>query len=272
MFGTYWRHMGWGEPAALNHVVHYVYAQHGAGADPGDVYYIRSTDSGVTFSAPLKLNTDATTTAQWQPNLSVNANGSLFVMWYDGREGTGCTPGVNTPCYGMWGRKSTDNGVSWQADMAYSDVISPLPGQPDPNVTVCYAGDYDYGSAIATKHVSSWVDGRVLIGGNSQQDAFFDREPPSASATPTPTPTPGPITLSAAKRKVNGINTVRLTWSGATSTNVDVYRNAVVIVTTANDGSYIDSTGDTGRARYVYKVCEGGTQTCSNEVTVTFRH
>src|SRR6266568_2306007 len=137
MFGTYWRHMGWGEPAALNHVVHYVYAQHGAGADPGDVYYIRSTDSGVTFSAPLKLNTDATTTAQWQPNLSVNSNGSLFAMWYDGREGTSCTPGVNTPCYRMWGRKSTDNGVSWQADMAYSDVISPLPGQPDPNVSVC---------------------------------------------------------------------------------------------------------------------------------------
>ena len=82
----------------------------------------------------------------------------------------------------------------------------------------------------------------------------------------------GPITLSARGGKVNGINTVRLTWSGATSTNVDVYRNAVVIVTTANDGSYIDSTGDTGRARYVYKVCEGGTQTCSNEVTVTFQH
>src|SRR5207245_5916001 len=47
MFSGYWRHMGWGEPAAINHVVHYVYAQHGAGADPGDIYYIRSTDSGV---------------------------------------------------------------------------------------------------------------------------------------------------------------------------------------------------------------------------------
>src|SRR5438477_4474688 len=176
MFGTYWRHMGWGEPAALNHVVHYVYAQHGAGADAGDVYYIRSTDSGVTFSAPLKLNTDATTTAQWQPNLSVNANGSLFAMWYDGREGTGCTPGVNTPCYRMWGRKSTDNGVSWQADMAYSDVISPLPGQPDPNVSVCDAGDYDYGSATAAKHVTSWLDGRNPINGASQQDAYFDQE------------------------------------------------------------------------------------------------
>ena len=90
-------------------------------------------------------------------------------------------------------------------------------------------------------------------------------------ATPTPTPTPGPITLSAAGRKVGGINTVRLTWSGATSANIDVYRDNVVIVTTANDGSYTDSTGDTGRARYTYKVCEAGTQTCSNNVRVTFQ-
>ncbi len=81
----------------------------------------------------------------------------------------------------------------------------------------------------------------------------------------------GPITLSARGRKVNGINTVRLTWSGATSTNVDVYRNGMVIVTTANDGLYIDSTGDTGRARYTYKVCEAGTQACSNNARVTFR-
>src|SRR5215471_16014772 len=69
--GGYWRHEGWGEPAALNGVVHYVYAQHGAGSDPGDVYYIRSTDGGQTFSAALKLNTDATTRPQWEPNLSV---------------------------------------------------------------------------------------------------------------------------------------------------------------------------------------------------------
>ena len=80
-----------------------------------------------------------------------------------------------------------------------------------------------------------------------------------------------PITLSAAKRKVGGINTVRLTWSGATSTNIDVYRNGVVVATVANTGTYTDSTGDTGRARYTYKVCAAGTLTCSNDVTVTFR-
>src|SRR5437870_4445888 len=93
----------------------------------------------------------------------------------------------------------------------------------------------------------------------------------SATPTPTPTPTPQPITLSASGRKVGGINTVRLTWSGATSANIDVNRDGVVIATVTNTGTYTDSTGDTGRARYTYKVCAAGTSTCSNEVTVRFR-
>jgi len=87
----------------------------------------------------------------------------------------------------------------------------------------------------------------------------------------TPTPTPGPITLSARGKKVGGINTSRLTWSGANSANIDVNRAGVVIATTPNDGSYTDSTGTTGQASFTYKVCEAGTQTCSNEVTVRFR-
>jgi hypothetical protein len=264
MFGTYWRHMGWGEPAAYNHLVHYVYAQHGAGADPGDIYYIRSTDSGATFSSPLRLNTDATTTAQWQPNLSVNSNGSLFAMWYDGREGTGCTPGVNTPCYRMWGRKSTDNGVTWQADMAYSDVVSPLPGQPDPNVADCYAGDYDYGSAITSKHVSSWVDGRVLIGGTSQQDAFTDREiagpsptaspAPTATATasPTPTPTPTPTPCVVGYMITQIVDTIVPGTTDTGNHGDDVITNVVLPFTfTLYDTAYTSvNVSDNGNAQF----------------------
>src|SRR6266566_2047567 len=175
--GGYWRHEGWGEPAAFNNVVHLVYAQHGAGSDPGDVYYIRSTDGGVTFSAPLKMNIDATTRPQWQANLSVSPAGTLLATWYDARESASCTrgsPGV--PCYRMWSRKSNDNGVSWLPDDTLSDVVTPLPAQPDPGIQATYAGDYDYGSALLTKHLTSWTDGRVTISGQSQQDAFTDRE------------------------------------------------------------------------------------------------
>ena len=182
----YWRHEGWGEPAAINNFVHLVYAQQGTGGDAADVYYIRSTDSGSTFSAPLKLNTDATTRPQWQPNLSVSPTGSLLATWYDGREFANCTYGnPAVSCYRMWSRKSNDNGASWLADDALSDVPSPLPAQPDPGIQSMYAGDYDYGSAVLTKHVTSWTDGRVSISGQSQQDAFTDRELAGLSVTTT---------------------------------------------------------------------------------------
>src|SRR5438132_9980536 len=175
--GGFWRHEGWGEPAAFNNVVHLVYAQHGAGSDPSDVFYIRSTDGGVTFSAPLLLNTDGGTRPQWQPNLSVSPAGTLLATWYDARESASCTKGdPNTPYYRMCSRTSNDNGANWLPDDTFSDVVSPLPGQPDPGIVAGYAGDYDYGSALLTKHVTSWTDGRVAIGGSSQQDAFTDRE------------------------------------------------------------------------------------------------
>jgi hypothetical protein len=92
----------------------------------------------------------------------------------------------------------------------------------------------------------------------------------SASPTPTPTATPGPIQLRAQTKRIHGINTVRLKWRRATSANVDVYRDSMLIATTANDGQYDDSTGDTGQAQYMYRVCEAGTQDCSNTVTVNF--
>ena len=62
----------------------------------------------------------------------------------------------------------------------------------------------------------------------------------TATATPTATPTPGQITLTARGYKVHGRQTVDLSWSGATSSNVDVYRNGMRIVTTLNDRFYTD--------------------------------
>jgi len=63
---------------------------------------------------------------------------------------------------------------------------------------------------------------------------------------------------------------VDLSWIGATGSNVDIYRNGVVVATTGNDGFYTDSPGGRGHATYTYKVCQAGTQTCSNQVTVKF--
>jgi hypothetical protein len=82
---------------------------------------------------------------------------------------------------------------------------------------------------------------------------------------------PGEIILSASGYWVRGFQTVDLSWTGATSANVDIYRDGVVRATVPNSGSYTDSTGNRrGNVRYTYKVCEAGASNCSNEVTVRF--
>jgi len=94
---------------------------------------------------------------------------------------------------------------------------------------------------------------------------------PTPTATPTPTPTPGGITLTASGRRVQGRHTVDLSWSGSNAASVDIYRDGVVIATVPNNGAYKDFIGVRGgNVRYTYKVCDAGTQNCSNEVTVRF--
>jgi len=78
------------------------------------------------------------------------------------------------------------------------------------------------------------------------------------------------IAVRARGYKVQGLQTVDLSWAGATSSSIDVYRNGVLIVTVPNNGLYTDHPNGRGHATYIYKVCEAGTGNCSNQVTVNF--
>jgi PKD repeat protein len=79
------------------------------------------------------------------------------------------------------------------------------------------------------------------------------------------------ITLSATGYKVKGRHHADLEWSGATSSNVDIYRDGEKIITTENDGLYTDNTGNVGSGSYTYRIFyDDGTETWSNEATVTF--
>jgi hypothetical protein len=64
-----------------------------------------------------------------------------------------------------------------------------------------------------------------------------------------------------------GTRSINISWTGAVGTNVDIYRDGVLLVTTANDGSHTDSAS-TG-ATYTYRVCEQGTNICSNNASIT---
>lgn len=91
----------------------------------------------------------------------------------------------------------------------------------------------------------------------------------SQSQTVTVTAPSSAISLSVAGRKSKGHAYADLSWSGATGTSVDVYRNGAKLVTTANDGAHTDSLGKVA-GTFKYRVCEAGTTTCSNEASVTF--
>jgi hypothetical protein len=158
------RHMGWGQPSGgPNNVVHYVYAAHGAGADEGDIFYVRSTDLGATWSAPFKLNTDATLRAQWMPSINTTTGGAVFVKWYDRRD-------TANNDYWIYGRASLDNGVSWQTDQTVSDAVIPMPIVQLGN---CYDGDYDFWQGDGNLVGGGWTDSRG-VGSGGTQDVFHD--------------------------------------------------------------------------------------------------
>lgn len=78
------------------------------------------------------------------------------------------------------------------------------------------------------------------------------------------------ITLRVSAYKIKNAKYADLTWSGATSTNVDLYRGGSKIVTTANDGTYSDSVLDKSVKSASYQVCEAGKTICSNVVTASW--
>ena len=78
------------------------------------------------------------------------------------------------------------------------------------------------------------------------------------------------ISASGSGYKVKGVQTVDLSWSGASGAQVDIYRNTTLIQT-ANDGAYTDNIGAKGGGTYTYKVCEKGSNSaCSSEFNIVF--
>jgi len=80
------------------------YADQGSGGDKADVFFVRSTDGGVTWTSPVVMST-TTANDQWMPVLAVKPDGTkLFVAWYDRRND------VNNSLIDMYGRWGTIDG------------------------------------------------------------------------------------------------------------------------------------------------------------------
>jgi hypothetical protein len=79
---------------------------------------------------------------------------------------------------------------------------------------------------------------------------------------------PAGIELTANGFKNRGRWATNLSWSGNTG-SVDIYRDGAY-VRRVSGSSFTDQTSNRGGGSLTYQVCEAGTSTCSNEVTVNF--
>ncbi len=70
-----------------------------------------------------------------------------------------------------------DNGATLGANIQISDQLIPQPTQNDSGVQPCYAGDYDYSTALGNTAYVTWTDGRVAVGGVQVQNVEFSAVP-----------------------------------------------------------------------------------------------
>lgn len=97
---------------------------------------------------------------------------------------------------------------------------------------------------------------------------FFTPAPePEPEPDPEPDPEPPTIALTAKITKSKGNKSAALTWTGASAPKIDVWRGASLRATTENDGAHTDPIGK-GGGTATYKVCEAGSDICSNAVTL----
>ncbi|UJP63781.1 S8 family peptidase [Mongoliitalea daihaiensis] len=135
---------------------------------------------------------------------------------------------------------------------------------------------YNFLTETSTKNVvtnSSSVNNHMLysLGSGSTTP---DPEPEPENPTPDPEPEPEEpadgIQLSGSGTKVQGRWRASLSWSGAASAQVDIFRNGTKIATVSNSGSYTDQTNFRGGGSLTYTVCEAGSNNCSSAVTINF--
>jgi subtilisin family serine protease len=86
---------------------------------------------------------------------------------------------------------------------------------------------------------------------------------------PSPPP-PSGFTLDGTGTKVQGRWRADLSWTGSSANQIDVFRDGSRIATVSNSGSYTDQTNNRGGGSLTYRVCEAGTSTCSNNITLNF--
>ena len=154
----------------------------------------------------------------------------------------------------LWRRAGGATEFTKRATSANDGTVSDTPG----------AGPWDYRVCVAGTATCSNIAGAITMAGAAT--------PASTTTTTTTTTTAPPPSTIALTLSLSSPTVVRLQWSGATSSSIDVLRRAsgtgtfTKVASSSNDGNAADTPG---AGTWDYKVCHAGTSTCSNTATIT---
>lgn len=136
------------------------------GASTGsDVMFVRSTNSGLTYGAPRRINDDAVNHSKWHwfGTLSVAPHGRIDAVWLDTR---GAANNTDSQLFYSY---SLDAGNTWSPNVEVSEPFNPYLGFPHQNKI----GDY-------LTIVSDLAGGNVAYSAtfNGEEDIYYVRVAP----------------------------------------------------------------------------------------------
>ena len=103
-------------------------------SDTADVMFAKSTDGGITWSSPIRINDDTSATnMQWFGTMSVAPNGRIDAVWLDTRNAP-----AGSDSSALYYSYSIDQGNTWSANEKLSNTFDPHIGYPNQNKM----GDY----------------------------------------------------------------------------------------------------------------------------------
>ncbi len=135
-----------------------------------DVMFARSTNGGITFSAPRRINDDAVNHAKWHwfGTLSVAPNGRIDVVWYDTRNSP------NNVTSQLFYSFSIDGGNTWSPNVAVSNLFNPFIGYPNQSKIGDYITVVSDGDSANVAYAATF---------NGEEDIYYVRIRPALPPT-----------------------------------------------------------------------------------------
>jgi len=141
--------------------------------DEGDIYFIKSTDGGMTWSTQntIRVNDDSGTQDQIAPWLIVKPNGTIDIVWYDKRQAP------NDDMWDVYIARSTDGGQTFSPNLRVTDVTYATPVTPGGP----WIGEYPGITTDGTDALIAFTSG---VGDTNNGQIYFDRVPNSTIPEP----------------------------------------------------------------------------------------